>query len=420
MPEELPNPYAAANSDSQGPLLSGPLIGEVCESCARIWVQARDDAELTLCVFDSSSSQEFVKTPSQSDFFCVVFTVTGLQTGGRYEYALRSRHGETARYRLNAALSETATAAHVAFGSCFSDYWNAQPIFAAIARENPAAFILLGDNCYYAQADWQNEQTMLLAQLRNRNQADFRKLVRETSTLAIYDDHDFGPNDADGNFFGREAALATFRRVFAQSSYGLPEVPGIFSSVRIGPIEIFLTDGRYHRNVLGKTVLGRAQFDWLLSALSRSQAQVKLFASGTTVLAQHPFYHDWECWRRTAPDELDELLLTIEQKDISGVLFISGDLHMGQVRHIAGRTLGAKRGPDYWELTSSPLAIDPYNEHVIWPEAALVAQIPDRHNYGVIEIDLERKDAEILLLLKDSNGQNLYRKPVALASLCVR
>ena len=154
------------------------------------------------------------------------------------------------------------------------------------------------------------------AHLRTRNHPSFARLCRETPMLAIYDDHDFGPNDADGNFEGRDLALSSFTRMWAQALYGTEAIPGIFSSLRLGPLELFLTDGRYHRNVSGDTVLGGEQLAWLLNGLRKSTAPVKLVASGTTVLAHHPFYHDWESWHRSAPDDLELLLSTIEREDL--------------------------------------------------------------------------------------------------------
>jgi alkaline phosphatase D len=407
----------------QNPLLSGPLLGEISGDAARIWVQARDEAELSLILYgpDAESGRQYTKAPRAADFHCVVFVLRGLEPEQNYEYALRSRHGETARYPLRAALRDTATRARLAFGSCMNEFWTPElPIFDSIGREQAHAFVMLGDNCYFGDEDHPTEAGMMNAHLRTRRHKSVARLVQKTSTLAIYDDHDFGPNDADGNYEGRERALSTFSRMWAQSQYGIKDAGGIFSAVRLGPIELFLTDGRYHRNVAGETVLGRVQFEWLLDGLRRSKAPVKIIASGTTVLAHHPFYHDWESWHRTNADELEELLSTIEREALHGVIFISGDLHMGQVRRIEGREVGARQGPDFYEVTSSPLGIEPYNEHVLWPEGPLIAQVHDRHNYGVIEVDLGRKDAEVLLLLKDQSGQNLFRQPVPLSSLRVR
>lgn len=405
----------------QNPLQSGPLLGEICRDEARIWVQARDEAELTLLLYGPAECTQYTATPRSADFLCVVFVLRGLAAQENYEFEIRSQHGLTARFAFRAALQNNATQARLVFGSCMNEFWVPElPIFDSIARENADTFVMLGDNCYFGDDDHPTEVGMMNAHLRTRRHKSVARLLQQTPTLAIYDDHDFGPNDADGNFAGRERALASFTRMWAQSQYGNAVASGVFSAVRIGPIELFLTDGRYHRNVGGKTVLGRAQLEWLCDSLRRSDASVKIIASGTTVLAHHPFYHNWESWHRTNEGELEALLGTIEREDLRGVLFISGDLHMGQVRHIKGRKVGGRQGPEFYEVTSSPLAIEPYNEHVLWPEGPLIAQVYDRHNYGVVEVDLSRKDAEIVLFLKDKTGQNAFRQAIPLSSLQVR
>ena len=65
----------------------------------------------------------------------------------------------------------------------------------------------------------------------------------------------------------------------------------------------------------------------------------------------------WEGWSRDASAELADLLAHIEEHDIRGVIFGSGDLHLGYLLRRPPTALDNDRqGPDYWELASSPLA----------------------------------------------------------------
>ena len=137
-------------------------------------------------------------------------TATRLVHGG----VQRSQHGETPRYLLRAAPSPASSTVRLAFGSCFNEFWIPElPIFDSITRENPDAVLLLGDNCYFEDKDLGTEDAMMQAHLRSRNHPRFADMVSRIPTLAIYDDHDFGPNDADGNFEGRDRALSSFKRV---------------------------------------------------------------------------------------------------------------------------------------------------------------------------------------------------------------
>lgn len=411
------------NSHEEGPLLSGPMLGEVGETAARVWAQARDLSPLTLTVYrpDGTALQR-TEAPALEEWLCVVFVVDGLSPGQTYEYTVESAHGLSPRYRLRTAPPRDARRLRIAFGSCFDEYRGELPIFDAIGREEGDLFLMIGDNCYYSEPDWQTEHTMMLAQLRNRNNPSIRRLLPSIPVLGIWDDHDYGPNDTDGRFHGKDMALRVFKRMWAQRAFGTPETTGIFSTVRFGPVELFLLDGRYHR-VENHEILGQQQLAWLKERLGQSDAPIKLIVSGSQVLPEATVPKDWECWRKDAPEELSALLSFIEEQDIQGALFVSGDVHLGYLIRERGRARkDGQRGPDFWELTSSPLANSP------WTERLLGAGIYDRYllqeeavtNYGVVDIDLDRPGKEVLLSLKDQRGAALFTQPVTLSALKVR
>lgn len=420
--EEGGNP-GGWNSHAEGPLLSGPMLGEVSETSARIWAQARGGSELTLTIYraDGSTLQR-VAYPAWEEWRCIVFTVEDLSPGETYEYVIEGAGTTTPRHRLRTAPPRDARRLRITFGSCFDDYRRDLPIFDAIRREQSDLFLMIGDNCYFLEPDWQSEHTMMLAQLRNRNNPAIRRLLPENPVLGIWDDHDFGPNDSDGRFPGKDQALRVFKRMWAQRDYGTLETTGIFSTVRCGPVELFLLDGRYHRQE-NREILGRGQLTWLLDRLTESDAPIKLIVSGSQVLPEATVPKGWECWRKDAPGELEALLSGIETRGIEGVLFVSGDVHLGYLIRARGRALSdGRRGPELWELTSSPLANAP------WTERLVGAGLYDPYllneeavtNYGVVDIDLERPGREILLSLKDQRGAALFTQSVACSSLTER
>jgi alkaline phosphatase D len=412
------------NSYPDGPLLAGPMVGEVGETHARVWVQAREASPLTLTVTPKGGGAAIhvVAQPAWEDWLCAVFDIQGLSPGATYSYSIAGACGATESHGFRAAPPSSARRLRIALGSCFQDYGSDLPIFDAIGREHPDLFLMVGDNCYYYEPDWQTEHTMMLAQLRHRNNPSIRKLLPGVPTLGIWDDHDFGPNDSDGTFSGKELAFAVFKRVWAQRTYGTPDIPGIFSVVRFGPVELFLLDGRSYR-IEEHRILGGPQLAWLKERLHESDAPLKLVVTGSQVLPQATVPKGWECFRLDAPGELDDLLGFIEQRDIRGVFFVSGDVHLGYLAHAAGRKLGGgDKGPELWELTASPLANQPWHEHLVGAgiydpyllsEAAVT-------NYGVVDIDLDRAGRELILTLKNSAGAPLFTQPVALESLRVR
>jgi alkaline phosphatase D len=414
--------FAGYNSFPEGPLLAGPMLGEVGETFARVWIQARDESPLTLTLRRPEGDASFDITPRAEEWLCGVFQIDDLAPGQSFEYTLSSANGEAGPYRLCTAPSAAARRLKVAFGSCYFYFDRPAPAFDSIRADAPDVFVMGGDNCYFVQNEWLSADLMMRAQLRNRNHADLRRLAGSTPVLGIWDDHDFGPNDSDGTFENKATALEVFRRVWAQRTYGTEAVTGIFSTVRMGPVEMFLLDGRYAR-IEGTQILGKAQLDWLFARLSASTAPVKILVSGSQVLPEAAATLDWECWRRDAPGELEQLITYLGQHDIRGVVLASGDVHLGYLLHEKGRSLpGGHVGPEIWELTSSPLAND------TWTDTIARLGVPDRFiveeleslNYGLIDVDLDRAGQEIRLILKDEHGGVLVNQPLALDQLRVR
>lgn len=62
--------FAGEGSLSRGPLLAGPMLGEVGETFARVWFQARDTSPLTLTLHAPAGDLAYELTPSEEDWLC--------------------------------------------------------------------------------------------------------------------------------------------------------------------------------------------------------------------------------------------------------------------------------------------------------------------------------------------------------------
>ena len=120
-------------------------------------------------------------------------------------------------------------------------------IFQTIAAQKPDAMIWLGDNIYYREADWLNEKAMRYRYAHGRSLPEMQELLASTHHYAIWDDHDFGPNNSDRAYRTRETSLKIFKDYWANSTYGTAETPGVFGSFEWNDVEFFLLDDRYHR-----------------------------------------------------------------------------------------------------------------------------------------------------------------------------
>jgi alkaline phosphatase D len=139
-----------------------------------------------------------------------------------------------------------------------------------LLEEQPDLHLTVGDTHY---ADTTNPTVQLEHHLTYRREKEFAKVLQQVPTYAIWDDHDFGPNNSDGTAKGKEFSLAGWKQAWPNPPSGTSDTPGAFFKFSRGDVDFFVVDGRYHRSPNGlpdddkKRMLGDAQFAWLLNGL---------------------------------------------------------------------------------------------------------------------------------------------------------
>jgi alkaline phosphatase D len=293
---------------------------------------------------------------------------------------------------------ETTVIDRIAFGSC-ADQRPPQPFWDVILAEAPQLLILMGDNVY---GDVSSAEMIELreAYAALAAQPGFQRARARVPILPIWDDHDYGANDAGGDFPHRQESAALFRafwRVPADSARG--QRVGLYEACMFGPagrrLQVILLDMRSFRSPLrptdergapgkerylpdpdpAKTMLGEAQWAWLTERL-REPADLRLLVSSIQVLAEG---HGWERWGNL-PLERERLIRLIAETGAGGIVFLSGDRHLGSIYE---RT-GDAPYPLY-EITSSSFnrpfrdarEQDPLQQGDIYTEA----------NFGMVRID---------------------------------
>lgn len=361
-------PPAAADAVWAAPVWidAGPMLGHVSDHDASIWLRTSDPGVRVTAHQDGRPlTTRWVDLGEE----CGFVHLDGLTPGGTVHAQLgvaSDARPLELEFRAAPATSGVGTV-RFAFGSCVKDSeFGDAPIFRAMASAAPDMCLFLGDNTYYVrgasdpdrpyatggrEGDWSTPARMLQRQLHTRRMPELQALLRTTPCYAIWDDHDYGPNNSDSTFAGRADSLAVFRRVWANPAYGIAGTPGVFSSFRRGPIEVFLMDDRYHRTPEDTpdevaAIWGDAQLNWLLDGLARSTAPVKFIANGTQMLNRgEPDDNHW--W--TARHEYYRLFDGLAERAITGVVFLSGDRHYSEAMRL--RLAGH---PDRIEFTSSP------------------------------------------------------------------
>jgi len=358
---------AAAGRDEDGypRLMQGPMVGAVSPTSAMIWLRTSGEYDISIQYatnfeMRSAATTDTVKS-SKADDYTLVITIDNLEPATEYFYRVLV-NGEGDKYLkefpafrfATAPLKGVATNFRVAYGSCpkFQDD-RVQPIWPVISGFEPDLFFWIGDNIY---GDTLDPDILREEYRRQRDVHGLQPLLHNTPHLAVWDDHDFALNNHDRTNPIKFEALEVFKDYWANPSYGLADVPGVFFSYSYGSVDFFFVDDRFYRapntdpDTPEKTMLGKAQFEWLPNELTASEAVFKVIVSGSGFSeAKGEGGDSWAAFLH----ERNRLFDFIRDNEITGVVLATGDSHIGELNVIPWSD---HEGYDLYDLVSSPLA----------------------------------------------------------------
>jgi len=420
------NAHAAEASQTGYPrLMQGPMVGAVSPTEARIWVRTTGEFPVTIQYARTADFADFAETapvtPLKSNDYTQVITISGLQPATEYFYRLTT-DGIPDRYlkMLRPFRFETAPPAgspadlRVAFGSC--PKWQddrIQPIWPWVDHYEPDILFWIGDNVY---SDALDPDIIREEYRRQRDVPALQPILHNVSNLAVWDDHDYGLNNHDRTNPIKEGGYEVFREYWANPSYGLPDVKGVFFAYTWGQVEFFFVDDRWYRDpdedpdVPGKTMLGPGQLAWLKSGLASSEAVFKVVVSGSGFSTEKGIGGDsWAAFI----NERDELFNFIRDQGISGVVLMSGDTHIGELNVIPWSANG---GYDLYDMVSSPLAqVNPDSWLERRPERRIWPVYFQGSNFGLVEFHMG-DDPYLTFQLIDIHGRRVWEPFVLYAS----
>ena len=318
--------------------------------------------------------------------------------------------------------------ARIAFGSC-GHQDKPQPILRTVCQQQPDLFIYLGDNIYGDTKDMQvlKEKYQTLAA-----KSEFQELRQAVPLLSVWDDHDYGWNDA-----GKEYEFAEQSKAIFMDFWRVPEDSprrqhaGIYGVHRFQDqqhsLQVILLDTRTFRDPLKrnaakdresgsfkndyqpdpdetKTLLGDAQWQWLQQVL-QEPADLRIVCS--SIQFGHE-YNGWESWTNL-PLEQQRMVDLIRRTQANGVIFISGDVHWGEISR--------RDWPDLYPLydvTASGLTEEWYN---VEPNRYRQGDAVRENHFGSIDIDWTQSDPVIRLGIIDTAGNKRVEQRVRLSEL---
>lgn len=326
---------------------------------------------------------------------------------------------------VNPAIGKTIQT--IAFGSCVKQYLP-QPIWDSIIESQPQVFIFLGDNIYGDTTDMEK----LYAKYQQLGAiAGYKRLKADCEILAIWDDHDYGKNDAGAEFTKKAESQKIFLDFFDEPMDShRRNTPGIYDAKIIGDkgqrVQFLLLDTRYFRSPLHKpgrpkipiegrhgpyaptkdsktTLLGTEQWKWLEEQL-RKPAELRILATSIQLLSDE---HGWECWANF-PHERQRLYQLIQKTKANGIITLSGDRHRAEI----SKNQNALPYPLY-DITASGMNIKSRFSNEINSQR-IGSPYQDEH-FGTVLIDW--KTGTLSLQIRNLKGTPIIQAQTTLSTL---
>ena len=403
-------------------LKSSAMLGYVDMRSALVWTQFEQvNAPAAWHVFAlEQDSLVLVQQVATGDFLTATTELSLLEPGTQYRALLQSAEEVLDSLEFTTQplwdFRTDPPAFKLLTGSCAyinepeydrpgKGYGGEYEIFQTMAKADADLMLWLGDNIYLREVDFGSYAGFGHRYAHMRATPELQDLLGSQPNVAIWDDHDFGPNDCDGYFVHKDWAQAAFEAFWANPGYGLPNTDGgITTQFRFMDVDFFLLDNRYHRvNHHNKTqepqILGKEQIDWLMGALSASRAPFKIIAVGGQFLSDAAIYEN----HAQFPKEREMLLRRLDEEGIRNVIFLSGDRHNGELTR-----LQLPGGNWVYDLTVSPLTSSSY-DHTEEPNSLRVPEtmIGVRH-FAELNFSGPRKDRELKIVMRGVAGDTLW------------
>ena len=352
----------SAQNQNSSLLISGPMLGYVEHREVLIWMEvAESTKKIQLEYKEQGSAQVPVRLEYKGElgkkFNPIKMEIGALKMNCSYEYNIYLNDKKVnlpfaTTFKTKDLWEWRKPAPDFSFliGSCTylndSLYdrpgkpYGASPEILQTMGNTPSDFMIWsGDNFYYREADYSSPWGMNYRCSHDFSLPQMQKLRATRANYAIWDDHDYGPDDSNKSWELKKEALQLFKDYWGNKSFGEPNNEGIYTKFKWSDAEFILMDDRYHRSpnnlkdsINGKPnpdkqFYGKEQMEWLKNSLISSKSVFKFIVTGGQML--NPMA-DKECFR-FYPGEFNELMSFIVDNKINGVVFLSGDRHFSEM-----------------------------------------------------------------------------------------
>jgi alkaline phosphatase D len=284
-------------------------------------------------------------------------------------------------------------------------YGGADEVYAAMHAKKPDFMLWGGDNFYYREPDY-TRTGMIHRNDHARAVKSMQPLLANVHQYAIWDDHDYGPNDSDRSFPLKHMSLEMFKLYWGNPNYVFPN-EGITGKFQWADVEFFLMDDRWNKapnelNDPTKDYWGAKQMNWLLDALITSKASFKIVVNGGQVVSPAKVFENMANYEA----ERTYLLKEIKNRKIPGVLFFTGDRHISDLNKL-------EREGTYplYDLTVSPMTAGKADAVKLdYNETLVPGTLVQERAFSKIDVSGPLKDRTLTITLFNVKGETIWTK----------
>mgnify|MGYP001040882998 CR=1 FL=1 len=411
---------------TQAQIKSGPMLGYNTMKEVMVWVQTEEPKMVSMEFYPEDQElqkQQVLFQTKASEAKIAKLIAKDLEPGTTYRYQIyldnqAASAGSFTTQKLWQHREEPPKWS-MATGSCAYTnepkydrpgipYGKGNEIFKEIVEKRPEMMLWLGDNIYLRDPDWSSKSGIEHRYTHFKSMPEIQELWKSMHHYAIWDDHDFGPNDADRSFVGKEMTLKAFQDFWGNYEYGINGKPGITSQFSYNDVDFFLLDNRYYRSPndrkTGKReILGEEQIEWLIDALVNSKATFKMVAIGGQVLSDVALYEN----HATYAEERKKLLDLIEKEELKNVIFLSGDRHKTELTKME-----LSNGNLIYDYTCSPLSSKAYNSIDEGNSLRVEGTHLATQNFGILEFSGSFKERKLTIKTFNAKGELEWERTI--------
>jgi alkaline phosphatase D len=420
-------------------IVSGPMISYCENREVGIWLEIDSNTNLLELKYWSNGNnmKSIAKTVLPIDKRTIHIVLGELDMGTKYNYEVYLNGNKISTNVPTTFTTETywehrtkSPSFSFLFGSCLylndslydrptAAYGQDTAILDAMAQTSATFNLWGGDNVYLREADFSSVSGIKYRYNKNFRNKNLQKVRAARPNYAIWDDHDYGPNNSDYTFDLSSTTKEMFLDYFPQKT--LPE-KGIYQKFSWYNCDFFLTDSRTFRSPNNlknsdstKAFFGDVQLQWLQHSLLSSDAMLKFVVVGSQVL--NPL-NDKEALNQFSK-EYNKLLNFIIEYKINGVVFLSGDRHFTELQMYKPKNFYT-----LYDFTCSPITsgIHKINDIELNSKTRVNNSLITKNNFSKIAINYDKNTDKYSLqfLVYDKNLKELFNHIVPIEELKVK